>query len=167
MIKEVEGNLLTYPGLQIFGHQCNCFGVMGAGIAKQIKGRNPNLFKEYYKYCKTPSDAHSILGTVQFVKTDDGHQIVANMFGEYSFCESIAPYEEGGKPRHTDYDALKECLHRLHTYMVVNDLKTGGLPDHIGCGLAGGNWDGVVYPMIKDEFGDDEDITLYIVKYKP
>ena len=25
--------------------------------------------------------------------------------------------------------------------------------------------DGVVYPMIKDEFGDDEDITLYIVKY--
>ena len=49
--------------------------------------------------------------------------------------------------------------------MVLNDIKTGGLPDHIGCGLAGGNWDGVVYPMIKDEFGDDEDIILYIVKY--
>ena len=41
MIKEVEGNLLTYPGLQVIGHQTNCLGVMGAGIAKQIKAKNP------------------------------------------------------------------------------------------------------------------------------
>ena len=73
--------------------------------------------------------------------------------------------KEGGKPRHTDYDALWQCLRRLHIWMALNDIKTGGVPDHIGCGLAGGNWDGVVYPMIKDEFRDDKDITLYIVKY--
>lgn len=39
MIKEVEGNLLTYPGIQVVAHQCNCLSVMGAGIAKQIKVR--------------------------------------------------------------------------------------------------------------------------------
>ena len=164
MIKEVNGNLLTYPGIQVIGHQTNCLSVMGAGIAKQIKARWPEVFREYCDYCKSQSDKHNLLGTIQVLKTDDG-KYIANLFGEYSFCESIAPYEEGGKPRHTDYDALKECLHRLHTWMALNDIKTGGLPDHIGCGLAGGNWDGVVYPMIKDEFGDDEDITLYIVKY--
>ena len=130
-----------------------------------MKGEYPYVYETYNKYCKSQKDAHILLGTVQYVPTDDGKQIIANLFGEYSFCESIAPYEEGGKPRHTDYDALKECLHRLHTWMVLNDIKTVGVPDHIGCGLAGGNWDGVVYPMIKDEFGDDEDITLYIVKY--
>ena len=62
-------------------------------------------------------------------------------------CESVAPYEEGGKPRHTDYDALKEALHRLHTWMVFNDKETVGLPDHIDCGLAGGNRVGVVPNM--------------------
>ena len=164
MIKEVNGNLLTYPGIQVIGHQTNCLSVMGAGIAKQIKARWPEVFREYCDYCKSQSDAHNLLGTIQVLKTDD-EKYIANLFGEYSFCESIAPYEEGGKPRHTDYDALKECLHRLHTWMVLNNIKTGGVPDHIGCGLAGGNWDGVVYPMIKDEFMDDKDITLYIVKY--
>ena len=164
MIKEVNGNLLTYPGIQVIGHQTNCLSVMGAGIAKQIKARWPEVFREYCDYCKSQSDKHNLLGTIQVLKTDDG-KYIANLFGEYSFCESVAPYEEGGKPRHTDYDALKECLHRLHTWMALNDIKTGGVPDHIGCGLAGGNWDGVVYPMIKDEFRDDKDITLYIVKY--
>ena len=164
MIKEVEGNLLTYPGLEVIGHQVNALAVMGAGIAKQIKAKWPEVYKSYVRYCKRYPDAHDLLGEVQFCEAEDG-KYVANLFGEYSFCESIAPYEEGGKPRHTDYDALKECLHRLHTWMVLNDIKTGGLPDHIGSGLAGGNWDDVVYPMIKKEFEDDEDITLYIVKY--
>ena len=164
MIKEVNGNLLTYPGIQVIGHQTNCLSVMGAGIAKQIKARWPEVFKEYCDYCKSQSDKHNLLGTIQVLKTDDG-KYIANLFGEYSFCESIAPYEEGGKPRHTDYDALWQCLRRLHIWMALNDIKTGGVPDHIGCGLAGGNWDGVVYPMIKNEFRDDKDITLYIVKY--
>ena len=165
MIREVEGNLLTYPGLKVIGHQTNCLGVMGAGIAKQIKGQNPKLFESYKTHCNEISDNHLLLGTVQFLPTDNGKQIVANLFGEYSFCESIAPYNEGGKPRHTDYVALKECFHRLHTWMVLMEKTTVGLPYKIGCGLAGGDWDGVVYPMIQKEFGDDEDITLYIVKY--
>ena len=164
MIKEVNGNLLTYPGIQVIGHQTNCLSVMGAGIAKQIKTRWPEVFREYCDYCKSQKDAHILLGTVQYVPTDDGKQIIANLFGEYSFCESIAPYEEGGKPRHTDYDALKECLHRLHTWMVLNDIKTVGVPNLIGCGLAGGSKT-IVRQLIEDEFGDDEDITLYIVKY--
>lgn len=165
MIKEVEGNLLTYPGIQVVAHQTNCLGVMGGGIAKQIKDMNPKMFKKYYKYCKEKDKL--ALGTIQCLSTDDGKQIIANLFGEYSFTESIAPYEEGGKPRHTDYDALKEALFRLHTFMVINDYTTVGVPDHIGCGLAGGDWEGVVLPMVKNEFEEDGLITLYIVKYKP
>ena len=110
MIKEVDGNLLTYPGLQVIGHQVNALAVMGAGVAKQIKARWPDVYKSYVRYCKRYPDAHNILGKVQFCEAEDG-KYVANLFGEYSFCESIAPYEEGGKPRHTDYDALKEIKH--------------------------------------------------------
>ena len=39
MIKEVNGNLLTYPGISVIAHQTNCLGVMGGGIAKQIGDR--------------------------------------------------------------------------------------------------------------------------------
>lgn len=163
MIKEVEGNLLTYPNIQIIAHQTNCLGVMGGGIAKQIKERNPEMYIVYKNYCKEKDKL--ALGTVQTLLSDNGTQIFANLFGEYSFCESIAPYEEGGKPRHTDYPALKEALNRLHTYMIVNDKKTVGVPYKLGCGLAGGNWEDIVYPMLKDEFEADKDITLYIVKY--
>lgn len=163
MIKEVEGNLLTYPGIQVVAHQCNCLGAFGKGFALQVKQKYPYVYETYNKYCKSQSDKHNLLGAIQVLKTDDG-KYIANLFGEYSFCESIAPYEEGGKPRHTDYDALKECLHRLHTWMVLNDIKTVGIPDLIGCGLAGGSKT-IVRQLIEDEFGDDEDITLYIVKY--
>lgn len=165
MIKEVEGNLLTYPGIQVVCHQTNCLGVMGAGIAKQIKTKNPEMFKRYVRFCRQFPDAHNLLGMVQFTESDDGKQVFANMFGEYSFAESVAPYDDGGKPRHTDYDALKECFRRLHTWLVINERTNAGIPYKLGCGLAGGDWDGVVYPMIKQEFEEDDDITLYIVKY--
>ena len=163
MIKEVNGNLLTYPGIQVIGHQTNCLGAFGKGFALQVKQKYPYVYETYNKYCKSQSDAHNLLGTIQVLKIEDG-KYIANLFGEYSFCESIALYEEGGKPRHTDYDALKECLHRLHTWMVLNDIKTVGVPNLIGCGLAGGSKT-IVRQLIEDEFGDDEDITFYIVKY--
>ena len=163
MIKEVNGNLLTYPGIQVIGHQSNCLGAFGKGFALQVKQKYPYVYETYNKYCKSQSDKHNLLGTIQVLKTDDG-KYIANLFGEYSYYKSIAPYEEGGKPRHTDYDALKECLHRLHTWMVLNDIKTVGVPDLIGCGLAGGSKT-IVRQLIEDEFGDDEDITFYIVNY--
>lgn len=164
MIKHVEGNLLTYPGIQVIGHQTNCLGVMGGGIAKQIKAQNPLMFQKYYELCKSRKDK-SLLGHIQILKSDNDKQYIANLFGEYSFCESIAPYEEGGKPRHTDYDALRKCLTNFHKWLIDNEIKTAGIPCFIGCGLAGGNWNDVVYPMIKDEFEDDQNIILYIVKY--
>lgn len=164
MIKEVNGNLLTYPGIQVIGHQTNCLGAFGKGFALQVKQKYPYVYETYNKYCKSQSDKHNLLGTIQVLKIDDG-KYIANLFGEYSFCESIAPYEKGGKPRHTDYDALWECFRRLHIWMVLNDIKTVGVPNLIGCGLAGGSKT-IVRQLIEDEFGDDEDITFYIVTYK-
>ena len=164
MIKEVEGNLLTYPGIQVVGHQTNCLGVMGAGIAKQIKNKYPKVYETYHNYCVSQPDPHNLVGTVQFVLSDDNKQVFANIFGQYSFSERRAPFDDNGKPRHTNYTALKEAFRRLHVWLVLNDKTTCGIPYKIGCGLAGGDWD-VVYPIIKEEFEDEDDITLYIVKY--
>lgn len=91
---------------------------------------------------------------------DEPINLVANLFGEYSFTESIAPYEN----RHTDYDALKKALLDLKDFCKDNEITEIGIPYKLGCGLAGGDWDGVVYPMLQELFANDLTITLYIYK---
>ena len=39
-------------------HQTNCQGVMGHGIALQIKNKYPEVFNAYYHYCKTSIPTH-------------------------------------------------------------------------------------------------------------
>lgn len=166
MITEVNGNLLTYPNLTVIGHQTNCLGVMGAGIAKQIKLRYPNVFKEYKMLC----DNHDkdLLGECLICQTSV-NTFVANLFGEYSFTESIAPFPE---KRHTDYDALRTALVNMKNWCIsfINENEVDvplniGIPYKIGCGLAGGDWDNVVYPMIVSVFKDEDAINLHIVKF--
>lgn len=157
MIKEVEGNLLTYPNIQVIGHQTNCFGIMGGGIAKQIRNMYPEVYDEYYAKCHQ-SDHWELLGTTQICKTHDG-KIVANLFGQYGIGGNVE----------TNYDALRNAL-LLLKLQVKNEFTSGdsiniGLPYKIGCGLAGGDWDGAVYPIIRELFEDDDTIILYIVKY--
>lgn len=49
-IQIVNGDLLE-ASEDILGHQVNCQGVMGSGIAKILRDRYPNLYPEYKKYC--------------------------------------------------------------------------------------------------------------------
>lgn len=45
-IQIVNGDLLE-ANEDILGHQVNCQGVMGSGIAKILRDRYPNLYPEY------------------------------------------------------------------------------------------------------------------------
>ena len=66
-------------------------------------------------------------------------------------------------PEYTDYEALEAALHSFKTQAIEKGFKNVGVPYKLGCGLAGGDWDGVVYPMLQRVFNDDS-ITLWIVK---
>ena len=46
MIKNTIGDLLNIKQPIIIGHQVNCLGIMGAGIAKSIKSKWFNVFTE-------------------------------------------------------------------------------------------------------------------------
>lgn len=49
-IKFVNGNILTFPERDedtIICHQVNCKGVMGAGLAKQIRDKWPDVYDRY------------------------------------------------------------------------------------------------------------------------
>ena len=160
MIKTVNGDLLQ-SNLPLIAHQTNCLGVMGAGIAKAIKNKWSIVYTQYVDKCRHYNYSKELLGKCQVCVTEDEPiKFVVNLFGEYSFTESVAPFEN----RHTDYDALKKSLLHLKAICENTEITKIGIPYKLGCGLAGGDWDGVVYPMLQELFDNDSTITLYIYK---
>jgi len=136
----------------IIVHQTNCMGVMGSGIAKQVKEKYPDVFKGYYQYCKT-STVEEILGTALICECSDGHYI-ANAFGQANY---------GKDKQHTDYEALKHALIEIKDFAVEKNLSVA-IPEKIGCGLGGGDWD-IVFPMIQEIF-DGIPCKLYSYEVK-
>ena len=150
MVRETLGDVLNAEA-EIIAHQTNCMGVMGAGVALQIKNKllSADEFKKYETLCKM-KDADELLGTVQYLNAENG-KLIANVFGE-----NIPT----GTGLDTDYRALQEGLQSVHDY--ASDIGASvAIPGLMGCGLAGGDWN-IVRKMIEDIFGDSE-VSLEIV----
>lgn len=152
MIKEIKGNLLEAKE-EIIAHQVNCCGVMGAGIAKQIRKHllSEEQFDEYAILCKSYGSA--LLGNIQPSSMMNGKYVV-NLFGEDK------PTEKG---RDTDYKALRKSLKLMAEFALVHHLSIA-IPGYLGCGLAGGDWE-VVYNMICQvaDIYRDVEITIYYI----
>lgn len=143
----VYGDLLTYPADYIV-QQVNCQGVMGAGLAKQIRAVYPKLFMEYALYCSEHAhDRRKLLSRFLI------HERVINVFGQLNFG-----YDKNTV--YTDYKALEHAFHVLQ-YTLPYD-KTLAFPCGFGCGLANGNWQ-TVLELIKTSFPGR---TVYIVQKK-
>lgn len=114
------GNILD-ASENIICHQVNCKGVMGAGLAKQIRNRYPNVYKEYTDYCMVipPQD---LLGTCQLVSIDN-NRYVANLFGQFDY---------GRNSCHTNYNALRKALTRVIDF-ANNSCCSVAIPWGIGC----------------------------------
>lgn len=164
MIVNKKGDLLKAEDCTAVMHQTNCLGVMGAGIAKQIKARwEDEVYWPYRKACLETLNSKELLGKIQVLRTNETPiEYIINVFGEYSFTESECPFPNG---RHTDYEALFQCFKKVKNWCKEKGVTNIGMPKNLGCGLAGGDWDGVVYPMIENVFGEDKDITLNIYEF--
>lgn len=125
-IKNTKGDLLTSDCV-IRCHQVNCRGVMGAGIAKQIKAKYPEVFEPYQRLCKLFGS--SLLGEVQYIACQDG-TIIANLFAQDDY---------GTDKVQTDILALEECLSKVSIFAVKTHASVG-FPKLMGAGLAGGDW---------------------------
>lgn len=146
MIKVVQGNILNCKE-DIIGHQVNCQGVMGSGLAKQLRTAYSNLYPSYKQYCKNHAP-HQLLGKCHVIRC--GSKVVANLYGQLNYGR--------GKTRYTDYDALKAALYELKQFSESRSLSVA-LPYKIGCGLANGEWN-VVESIINEVYTSYE-VTLY------
>lgn len=119
-------------------HQVNCQGVMGAGLALQIRRKWPLVYSDYLD---AASKKELQLGEVLYSHIDHG-LMVASMCGQYD-------YGRAKNHVYTDYGALRECLCKVEEWRKVLKARAF-IPFGIGCGLAGGNWE-YVREMIKEE----------------
>lgn len=142
MLFEVTGDLVADKQYTIFCHQTNCCGRMRSGIAKQIAETYPTVPARDKKYHDAHADdevAKKILGTTLWSRTDDG-RLCVNMYAQERY---------GRDKCQTDYVAFAKCLFDIAATLnnaeeqIPEDTKIG-FPDHIGCGLAGGDWDTII-----------------------
>lgn len=158
MIHIIKGDLFTTDA-DVICHQVNCQGVMGSGVAKQVKEKYPKAYKEYKEICRHafccndenyPFKIFNLLGYVQIVETQD--KIIANLFCQLN-------YGYNGK-RYTNYEAIYEAFEFLNNQFEQN--VTFAFPYKIGCDRGGGNWD-IILKMMEVVFKNRE---IFIYKLK-
>lgn len=155
MFKYVDCDIFDM-NVDIIGHQVNLYGIMGGGIAREIKERFPDVYEEYREICLSESGLLGKMHLTYAYVDEDGESelMIANLFGQD---------ESAGQKVLTNYSALASSLKFLHEWASMLDKKTIALPYGLGCGIAGGDWN-IVSKLIEDEFGTDEELVCYICR---
>lgn len=151
-----QGNILDATE-NIIVNQVNCFGKMGAGLAKQIAEKWPKNRDIYEQTCEEKEGNEiELLGSICWYPIEhiisEKPQWIANVFGQYSYGRSKNVV-------YTNYNALREAFQELDE-LGHFCLYSVAIPYGLGCGLGNGDWDGVVLPMIKNIF-KFTDVVIY------
>ena len=131
----LKGNLINLAEaghFDVIVHGCNCFHTMGAGIAKELSNRYPQVLKADIDY--TIKGDRSKLGGYTYVEivTASGHKfIVVNAYTQYYYGRP----KKGTGPI-VDYSALETAFRTIAKN--YKHLRIGY--PRIGAGLAGGSW---------------------------
>lgn len=123
-MKYQEGDLFDM-GFPAIAHGANCVGVMGAGIAKQVRRRWPVLYSRYRADC---ADGVAKLGS--WTVYDDSSPIVYNLFTQFQ----PGPNADLVAIERSLLGALWDCEDR--------GIDTLGIP-MIGAGIGGLRWEDV------------------------
>lgn len=141
-------HLLRTGTIQVLAHQVNCQGVMGAGLARQIRGVYPAAYHDYRQALR--------LGDLQL------GGVRATPVGPMRFIAHLAGQDGFGRGRrHTDYVALRSALESLAAWHRDFAETVIGIPYGIGCGLGGGDW-AVVANLIADALP-----AARVVRFRP
>lgn len=150
MLEIVLGNILGSKE-NIICQQVNCRGVMGAGLAKQIRDMWPVVYHQYYKECQM-IDQESLLGSCSFVNIGN-NKYVANIFSQLD-------YGRNKNKLYTDYNALKRGLEHVKENATLNNYSIS-IPYGIGCGLANGNWNKVLFIIEQIFLNFENKVRIY------
>ena len=146
-VEIIYGNLLE-SNANLICHQVNCLGVMGSGVALQIKNKWPIVFAEYRNlWEKYKNNIPYLLGMAQKVYLKEESEFnqdpmyVINMFAQINY---------GKNEKFTNYEAFYQCLETIDSIAELNFKRPPliAFPYKIGCDRGGANWE-IIYKMIK------------------
>lgn len=136
----VKGDLIKLfedGKFDVIAHGCNCFCTMGAGIAKQLRKKYPQI---YEADLQTKSGDLYKLGsyTAAEVVKQGRSSYIYNLYTQYGY---------GGNIKHAEYSAIRSSLFGMIYSLDVSKRYNIGLP-LIGCGLGGCDKD-IVYKIVE------------------
>ncbi len=127
-------------------HGCNAVGVMGSGVAKIVKAKYPQAFRDYEDYCFNTA-LNKRLGT-NVVSYSNG-KIIVNAITQSGFGKDGAKY--------VSYDAIHSCFMALHDDVRIPQKIS--IPK-IGAGLGGGAWP-VIASIINECTNGYKEVTVW------
>ena len=151
-----EGNVFDSDA-DIICHQVNCQGVMGSGVAKEVRTRYPAVYEQYRDLCeRCMNDPGRNLGVAQLVPVDEeGSRWIANCFGQEDFGYDGKQY--------TSVAALCRALSTVADVARIGNFKVA-IPYKIGCVRGGADWETV--KSIIDGVFNDVDVELWKLEGK-
>lgn len=142
------GNILD-ANVDAILHQTNCKGVMGGGLALQIRKKFPEVYDKYREHVTAAiNNRKTLLGTIQTVQPNTGRPVIINVFGQDGYSQMH---------RCTSYDALEAALSKAAKSCAGT---TVAIPYKMSCGLAGGNWE-IVKAIIRETIGKTCDVQIW------
>lgn len=118
-----KGNLIELfkiGNFDVLVHGCNCYNIMGAGFAKQVKDNFPEAYLRDKQYV-VPKGIHR-LGDFSVVNIDDKYVVNA--------------YTQLNTGKNFDLSAFELAMKKIEYNFIDCRIAVPGL---IGCGIGGGN----------------------------
>lgn len=153
MINKVNKDLLSIKE-GIIVHGCNAQGVMGAGIALQLRKRYPRIFIDYINLINrtNKNERHRLLGLVLWTKITPKFYIANAITQEF--------YGRAEGKRYVSYDAIEMAFKTASDMALILDLP---LYFHkIGASLGGGNW-AIIENIIENSVPSNVEMTLCVL----
>ena len=120
------GNVCDASQIAI-AHGCNAQGVMGSGVARDVRSRWPNVYEVYHLRYQTFGLS---LGEVIPVRTMD-NKLVLNCITQHVFGRD--------GQRYVDYEAIDKVFRTIDHKVMDWEVTEIAMP-RIGAGLGGGDW---------------------------
>ena len=146
MLKFRSGDLFESGAVAII-NAVNCVGVMGKGLALQVKQAYPEVFKKYSEDCKKGLVK---LGQVHVV---DRHATDAPLM-------VINSPTKGHWRARSRYEDIRTGLKSLKSVIMELNIESVAIPP-LGCGLGGLDWV-KVRKLIEEELSDLEDVEIQV-----
>lgn len=134
MIEYINGNVFKSKD-HILVHGCNCFGVMGAGVASTVKQLYPRAYQvDQDTACGKPSKLGDYSWSIQTHAYYPQQIIIINAYTQFA-------YSSNSESRNVDYDAIRTVMSAINENFPEMHLHESICMPKIGAGLGGGDWD--------------------------